>query len=194
MKSPIKPTAEQIAKRRSAPLTPDGFFADGPTLEEFVKAGLKAEGYPPNGYAPREVAKPITKFYEAHNSNRPISAGGLQFSFSPYAHLAGTWMGTYKTSDPKEIVALDELVKKGKIYDMTAEVYDNCMKKKAFSLQNLGPSLIHSEAASQSHPSARLAEVQDTEPLAPLPPAIESAASIQLGETKMPGAEGENGA
>lgn len=31
---------------------------DGPTLDEYVKAGYLAENYPPKGYAAREAAKP----------------------------------------------------------------------------------------------------------------------------------------
>lgn len=30
-----------------------GLRTDGPTLEEYVEAGYKAENYPPDGYAPR---------------------------------------------------------------------------------------------------------------------------------------------
>lgn len=35
-----------------------GLRQDGPTLEEFVAKGYKAENYPPAGYAPRTSAPP----------------------------------------------------------------------------------------------------------------------------------------
>jgi hypothetical protein len=198
-KTPVKPTPEQLKEHPDATLTPDGFFAGGPTLEEYVAAGYKAEDYPPDGYArfapqeppPQEPPPqaPILKHYEAHNSNRAINGPTRQYHFSPYVHLAGTWMGTYSTDDPIEQSELDAMVKSGKhgVYAMTSKDHENAMKKKAHTLQGLGQSLIHSEQAiRRGQPSAQTAAPLDTEPVPPKPPVPESAATIQTGDSKVP--------
>lgn len=207
-KSLVKPTAEQLAER-PGPLNKDGLYADGPTPEQYVGAGYKLEDYPPNGYAPfgaeleakpqvsqvqqQTESKPARKHYEAHNSNRAIRGETLDFHFSPYAHLGGTWMGTYSTENPKEIAELDKLVesKKVAVYSMTDLEYENALKKKGQSLQNLGPSLIHSEAAvSRTQASVKAADPLDTEPKAPEPLKTESADTLELADTKVPPAPG----
>jgi len=133
---------------------------------------------------------PVKKFYEAQNSNRIIKSNGLEFSFSPYAHVGGTWMGTFATDVPEQIEALDKLLATGKsaIYSLTEEQYANCLKKKAVTLQGLGESLIHSEAQSQPSRSANPADQLNTEPNPPAPaaPPVESVADIAVGESKMP--------
>ncbi len=163
---------------------------DGPTVDEYVKAGYKAETYPPAGYAPR-----VRKFYHAMNSNQFIESNGLMFSFSPYQHLCGTWFGTYATDKANEVAALDKVVDAQKIHgiharvtELTQEEHQACLKKKAGTLQSLGQSLIHSEVSSESLPSVSHAVPLNTEPqppAAPLPP-VESVDALALGESKMP--------
>lgn len=65
----VVPTAEQLAAHatqaadEAAALVardPEPLRQDGPTLEEYVEAGYKAENYPPKGYAVR-VAVQLVK-------------------------------------------------------------------------------------------------------------------------------------
>lgn len=53
----LHPTAESQGNDPAPPSGP--LRTDGPTLEEYVKAGYSAESYPPTGYAPRTT--PATK-------------------------------------------------------------------------------------------------------------------------------------
>lgn len=50
---------DQVSKLPPPPQWADGTLRqDGPTLEEFVAAGYKAENYPPTGYAAKSSAPP----------------------------------------------------------------------------------------------------------------------------------------
>lgn len=46
--------AKAKAEADAAPKNAEGLRLDGPTLEEYVKAGYLAENYPPQGYAVKE--------------------------------------------------------------------------------------------------------------------------------------------
>ena len=190
--APAEGAAALFASAPSQP-EPEQPREDGPTLEEYVKAGYRAETYPPQGYAPRTT--PRKKFYEAMNSNQFIESNSLMFAFSPYQHCAGIWFGTFVTDKPNEIAALDKLVAEQKhhgvharVKEITPEEYDKCVKKKAVTLQSLGQSLIHSEVSSESLPSVSHAVPLDSE-LQTQAPAVQPAVgveSMELGEAKMP--------
>ena len=141
------------------------------------------------GTSPLGGFKSGKRFFHALNSNRFVKSKSFQFSFSPYQHVGGMWMGTYATDDTEQIAALDELVAGGKsaVTPLTPEEYDHCQKKKAETLKGLGQSLIHSEAQ-LSPQSASPAAALNTEPPAPEPPAppVESVDALALGESKMP--------
>lgn len=55
---------EEKAARGSAELK-----TDGPTLEEYVKAGYKASAYPPTGYTSKSSKEEIDKAIAAENTN-----------------------------------------------------------------------------------------------------------------------------
>ena len=161
-------------------------------------AGLSSGrgGSPTSPITAFQGSEPKMKYYQAMNSNRLIKSDGIQFSFSPYQHVGGTWFGTFATDKSEEILALDKLVtgETSPVTELTKEQYDDCLKKKAGTLTSLGQSLIHSEVQSQSRPSANLAAPLNTEPEPPAPPAppVDGVQSLELGESKMPDAAGES--
>ncbi len=189
---------------------------DGPTLEEFVAAGYLAENYPPAGYAAviartanpdpdqQQIQpdaalqagepKPVKKFYHALNSNRLIKSRGFQFSFSPYQHVGGTYMGVYAAEATDQIAALDELVtgKKSAVTEITEEEYLDNLKKKADVLRSSGQSLIHLEVSASPPQPATVAAPLDSEPAVPPPaPVVENPAdALMTGkvESEQPGA------
>lgn len=64
-----------VAPTASAPLR-----LDGPTLDEYVKAGYLAENYPPSGYAVRE---------DEPAASAPVHVHGKQYLLS----MDGTYLG-----------------------------------------------------------------------------------------------------
>ena len=70
--------APQPEPQKPAPepkVTPEPLRTDGPTLEEYVAAGYKAENYPPKGYAAREAPPPAPPVDNDH-----VAAGAEQFA------------------------------------------------------------------------------------------------------------------
>jgi hypothetical protein len=57
------------AEPAKPPVNEEGLRLDGPTLEEYVKAGYKAESYPPKGYA----AKPSPAGFQATTSGTSLN-------------------------------------------------------------------------------------------------------------------------
>lgn len=55
----LSPEEQEAAEEdAAAPRDANGLRLDGPTIDEFVAAGYKAEAYPPEGYAPKTPAVP----------------------------------------------------------------------------------------------------------------------------------------
>lgn len=76
-------------------------------------------------------------YYLAINSNRIITSNGLDFTFDPVTMEAGVWIGVFATDVEEQVVALNALVEKPNesgVYPLTAEQYDEKIKKKAQSL------------------------------------------------------------
>lgn len=150
------------------------------------------------------MSTPITKFYHAENSNRTIKSKGVNFYFTPYQLLAGTWHGLYKTAKANEQEALDELIK-DPISAVTAvdeKEYVRCLQKKAHNEQRSG-----TWNAPQPPPptTSRLEDAVTagspvTSELTPVPPdrqpitSVESALSVGSVTTgaALPGQEGND--
>lgn len=67
-----KPKTQQRTGRRAAkpvdPLKTASLRQDGPTVEEYVKAGYRASNYPPAGYASKSTDDEIAKAIEIEES------------------------------------------------------------------------------------------------------------------------------
>lgn len=65
------------------------------------------------------------KYYHAENCNQFFHEGGLQFTFEPYQHFAGTWRGLYATANTEEQAALASLGQRLRfVTEITQEDYD----------------------------------------------------------------------
>lgn len=93
----------------------DPLREDGPTLEEYVARGYKAENYPPTGYAPRTVSiapppagKSKTRFFKKINVGMPLMILGARVQFT----VLGGNLGVIAISDDLPLCdELDELSK-----------------------------------------------------------------------------------
>lgn len=70
MKKPTKPTAAALKSRPGAPINSEGFWTDGPTLEEFIKKGYTQDAYPPAGYVVNTVPNPV---YDGESEQSPAA-------------------------------------------------------------------------------------------------------------------------
>jgi len=89
---------EQEAGRKGGPSddvaedSPVGGRTDGPTLEEYVAAGYKAENYPPDGYAERPSAG-LTEYRASQKAKR--LKGRLPEDFPGHKALSEAGLDTY---------------------------------------------------------------------------------------------------
>jgi len=92
---------EQI-RQDKRPKDADGLFLDGPTLSEFVKAGYKAENYPPQGYAdkrtPEELKDALAAAAAASQTGKS-DAGGSQTASQSDAPVLPTLAALKAMSD-----------------------------------------------------------------------------------------------
>lgn len=72
------------------------------------------------------------RYFHAENCNRFIRAGGRLFNFIAYAHLGGTWLGTFQTAEPKDHEAIKELLDdpKSAVTEIDEAEYLRCASKK----------------------------------------------------------------
>ena len=66
------------------------------------------------------------KYYEAQNVGQPVA--GCQFE--KYEIVGGTAFGVYQTESEEDIAALDALIGKSSVHEITEAEYDRCLKKK----------------------------------------------------------------
>lgn len=90
-----------------------------------------------------------TKYYLAHNAGSRV-IGGEKFEITEI--VAGTAIGVFATEDPKTIEAIDKVVGKTGVEEITVKEYDAAIKKKPPSFN----SFPHSNTQS---PQVRLSPV-----------------------------------
>lgn len=133
MSTETNPPAKVTEPKATTP--PAKLREDGPTLEEYVERGYKAENYPPVGYA----ARPSYRYYRKELLSNYFYVEGKPVAFEP---LDGN-RGVLK-ADPRQhaklIAALDQAAseQKGGIVRITYEEYVE--KKNRFPFNPSSPS------------------------------------------------------